>query len=140
MIAVLQATPAGEPPYGWLALFLGLTVVLVVADLWTGLRGHRRVHVPCALATLVCFVIAVRYADAVGRYWEFETLYKRIHLWGAAYPGTALALLTALTGGLHAWGKIGRTWHRRGALLFVLFLVLSVVSALLMFLHGQRLA
>ena len=140
MIAFLQTPPAGEPPYGWLALFLGLTVVLVLLDFWTGLRGHRRIHVPCALATLVCFVIAVRHADAVGRYWEFETLYKKIHLWGAAYPGTALAFLTALSGGLHLFGRIGRIWHRRCALLFVLFLLLAVGTAILMFLHGQPLS
>ena len=137
MIAFLQTAPAGEPPYLALTVFLCLTVVLIVADLWTGFRGNRRAHVPCALITVVCFALAIFNAEKVGGYWRFEALYLKIHL-AAAYAGTALALLTVVTGVLHFFNKMGRVWHKRIALLFVVFVFLSTATALLMFQHGVR--
>lgn len=142
MIPPLQESgalaPAGEPPYLYLGLFLGLTVLLIGIDLWTGFRGNRRVHVPFAVATVVCFGIAVWFAERVGSYWHFESTYLGIHL-TAAWSGTVLALLTVLTGILHLKGRIARLWHKRMALLFVAFALIATGTAFLMFQHGERL-
>ena len=142
MIAELQAasaaTPTGEPPYLLLALFLGLTVVLILVDLWTGFRGNRRAHVPSAMATVASFLAAIYFAETVGGYWRFDPTYLRIHL-VAAWSGTGLALLTVGTGVLHLKNRIGRLWHKRFALLFVLFVLLATGTAFLMFQHGERL-
>jgi len=142
MIPPLQESgalaPAGEPPYLFLALFLGLTVVLIGIDLWTGLRGNRRGHVPFAVSTVVCFGIAVYFAERVGTYWHFDATYLGIHL-AAAWSGTTLALLTVLTGFLHLKGRIGRVWHKRMALLFVALALVATGTAFLMFQHGERL-
>jgi hypothetical protein len=139
MIALLQTPLAGEPPYIALASFLGLTVLLIAADLWTGFRGRRRLHVACALTTVLSFAIAVFFAEQVGQHWKFDPpIYLYIHL-SAAYTATALALMTVMSGTLHFFRKMGRTWHKRLALLFVVFVLLSTGTALLMFQYGHRL-
>jgi len=142
MIAILQAAtavpPAGEPPYLFLGIFLAITVVLIAIDLWTGFRGNRRLHVPFALATVVSFLCAVYFAETVGGYWRFDPTYLWIHL-VFAWAGTLLAVLTVLTGVLHLKNRMGRLWHKRMALLFVVLVLLATGTAFLMFQHGERL-
>ncbi len=138
MISLLQSPPAGEPPYILLATFLGLTVLLIVADLVTALQGRRRLHVSLALVTMVCFAIAILFAEEVGTYWTFEPLYLQVHL-VCAYAGTALAILTLLSGARVFFLKGGLVWHKRIAFLFVGFVLLATGTALLMFQHGERL-
>ena len=101
-------------------LFLGLTVVLLVAVILTGLRARRRLHLPLVAATVVSLGVAIWYAEQLGTLYDLESAGRiyPIHIW-IAKLATASYLLPIGTGIATLKTPKLRRWHRRFAFLVV---------------------
>lgn len=92
------------------ALFI--TVALMLAALWTGLRRHRRPHLWLGPLCVLGLVIAVLLALQLGREYAFPPGPMSIHRVFATAAGL-LGVLVALTGLLLLRRPGARIWHRR---------------------------
>ncbi|MFQ5507652.1 MAG: hypothetical protein ACE5F1_23050, partial [Planctomycetota bacterium] len=80
LVLLQSPAPEGDAPYAALAGFLSATVLFLVLDVWTAKTGRRRLHVTSALITVPIFLLAVYYADTVGRWWNFDRFFLAIHI------------------------------------------------------------
>jgi hypothetical protein len=109
------------------ALFL--TVALMLASLWTGLRRLRRQHLWLGPLTIASLAMAVVLAIRLGRSYTFAPGPMAIHRVFAVLAGL-LGLVVAATGLLLLRRPALRAWHRRCALTFAVAAVCATVTGL----------
>jgi hypothetical protein len=127
------------PGRGFVA-FLALTLVLLAAVVWTGLRARRRVHLPCVAATLAALGATIWYAEQMGELYDLESagLITPVHLWLA--KGTTLLYLAPLvTGILTIRDARWRPRHRVAAFTVLALTVATAVTGTWMLLASERL-
>jgi hypothetical protein len=120
--------------------FLALTLVLLAAVVWSGLRARRRVHLPCVAATLVALGVTIYFAEKMGEHYDLATagLVTPVHLWLAKL--TTLAYLAPLaTGVLTLRDPRWRPRHRRCAFVVLGLTVATAVTGTWMVLASERL-
>lgn len=121
-------------------VFLALTLVLLAAVVWTGLRARRRLHVPCVAATLVALATTIYFAEKVGEHYDLASagLITPVHLWLAKL--TTLAYLAPLaTGALTIRDATWRPRHRVCAFVVLGMTVATAVTGTWMLLAAERL-
>ena len=127
------------PGRGFVA-FLALTLVLLAAVVWTGLRARRRVHLPCVAATLAALGATIWFAEQMGELYDLESagLITPVHLWLA--KGTTLLYLAPLvTGILTIRDARWRPRHRVAAFTVLALTVATAVTGTWMLLASERL-
>lgn len=127
------------PERGFVA-FLGLTLVLLAAVVWTGLRARRRVHLPCVAATLAALGITIFYAEQMGEHYDLASagLITPIHLWLAKLT-TLLYLAPLVSGVLTIRDARWRPRHRVVAFVVLALTVATAVTGTWMLLAAERL-
>ena len=121
-------------------LFLALTLVLLAAVVWSGLRARRRLHLPCVAATLAALGTTIYYAERMGAHYDLAAagLITPVHLWLAKL--TTLAYLAPLTtGALTIRSATWRPRHRRCALVVLALTVATAITGTWMLLAAERL-
>src|SRR5262245_51847778 len=121
-------------------LFLALTLVLLVAVVWTGLRALRRVHIPCVAATLASLGTTIVFAERMGDHYDLAAagLITPVHLWLA--KATTLAYPAPLaTGVLTLRDARWRPRHRVCAFVVLALTVATACTGTWMLLAAQRL-
>jgi hypothetical protein len=121
-------------------LFLVLTLALLAAVVWTGLRALRRVHIPCVAATLAALGTTIVFAERMGAHYDLATAgaITPVHLWLAKL--TTLAYLAPLvTGALTLRDARWRPRHRRCALVVLALTVATACTGTWMLLAAERL-
>jgi hypothetical protein len=127
------------PERGFVA-FLALTLVLLAAVVWTGLRARRWVHLPCVAATLAALGTTIWFAEQMGELYDLESagLITPVHLWLA--KGTTLLYLAPLvTGILTIRDARWRPRHRAAAFTVLALTVATAVTGTWMLLASERL-
>ena len=122
------------------ALFLALTLSLLAAVVWTGLRARRRVHIPCVAATLAALGITIYFAEQMGAHYDLAGagLITPVHLWLAKL--TTLAYLAPLTtGALTIRNATWRPRHRVCAFVVLGMTVVTAITGTWMLLAAERL-
>ena len=122
------------------ALFLALTLSLLAAVVWTGLRARRRVHIPCVAATLAALGITIYFAERMGAHYDLPAAgwITPVHLLLAKL--TTLAYLAPLTSGvLTIRDARWRPRHRRCAFVVLGMTVATAVTGTWMLLAAERL-
>lgn len=122
------------------ALFLALTLVLLAAVVWTGLRARRRVHIPCVAATLAALGVTIFFAEQMGEHYDLcaAGLITPVHLWLAKV--TTLAYLAPLvTGVLTIRDARWRRRHRVCAFVVLAMTVATAATGTWMVLAAERL-
>lgn len=106
---------------------LALTLVLLGAVVWTGLRARRRLHLPCVAATLAALASTIYFAVEMGAHYDLAAagLITPVHLWLA--KGTTLAYLAPLVTGVRTLRD--PRWRRRHRLCAFVVLALTVATA-----------
>jgi hypothetical protein len=109
------------------ALFL--TVALMLASLWTGLRRLRRLHLWFGPLTIASLAVAVVFAVRLGRSYAFAPGPMAVHRVFAVLAGL-LGVLLAATGLLLLRRPALRAWHRRCALTFAAAAICATATGL----------
>jgi len=127
------------PERGFVA-FLALTLVLLTAVVWTGLRARRRVHLPCVAATLATLGATIWYAEQMGDLYDLASagLITPVHLW-LAKSTTLLYLAPLVTGILTIRDARWRPRHRVAAFTVLALTVATAVTGTWMLLASERL-
>jgi len=105
-------------------VFFSATLVALASALVTGLRRRRRLHLRLAPAALVLLVIAIVFAEQMGRTREFPPHEMSIHLMFA--KSAAALVIPVVLSGLWLWRR-GR--GRRLHLICVVVFLLTTVTA-----------
>lgn len=100
-----------------LNLFLGLSVISLIAVWITGLRAKRRLHLFCVIAMAVFLLATIYFAWRVGKLLSFPPDRYAIHM-PLARIAFYMLLAPVVTGSLHWFGKISRKAHLFAAILF----------------------
>ncbi len=119
---------------------LALTLVLLAAVVWTGLRARRRLHLPCVAATLAVLGTTIYFAEQMGEHYDLASagLITPVHLWLAKL--TTLAYLAPLaTGALTIRSATWRPRHRVCAFVVLAMTVATAVTGTWMLLAAERL-
>lgn len=111
---------------------LALTVGLVIMSLRSGKRGERRAHYIIVSCMAVSLTFAIIQADLYGHEFDFVNWKLQVHLAMATSCLVSLPFV-AWTGLRLRKLPSARTLHKRMVGLFLLFLVLTVVTAVYMF-------
>ena len=121
--------------------FLALTLLLLAAVVWTGLRARRRLHLSFVASTLAALGVTIYLAVKMGEHYDLESagLITPVHLWLAKL--TTLAYLAPLaTGALTIRDTTWRTRHRLCAFVVLTMTVATAVTGTWMLLAAERLS
>ena len=107
--------------------FLALTLVLLAAVVWSGLRARRIVHLPCVALTLASLGVTIYFAEQMGEHYDLESAgwITPLHLTLAKL--TTLAYLAPLVTGILTLRDAG--WRRRHRVCAFVVLALTVATA-----------
>ena len=121
-------------------LGLGVTVVLLVGVIATGVRARRRLHLPLVAAFFVALGITIVFAERMGRSLDLAAAGRitPIHL-ALAKTTTVLYLLPVATGALTLRDPRWRPRHRVLAWLLVLLTLTTVGTGAWMTLASEPL-
>jgi hypothetical protein len=118
------------PPTALFWLSLGVTVLLIVATMWTGWRGPRRLHLVVGPLTMGALAITIVLTEQLMAHYTFPDDTKAIHL-PCAKAGGLLALPVILTG---VW--LWRSPHKLAVYVWLLSVLVATCTGLWMFAHG----
>jgi hypothetical protein len=120
--------------------FLVLTVALLSAVAWTGLRAKRRVHVPLVVLTVASLALAIHFALELGELYDLESAgpITPIHLF-VARVATVCYLLPLVSGPLTLRNPRYRKLHGRLAWLVIALTGLAAATGTWMLLAAERL-
>src|SRR6185436_6512290 len=124
----------------WFIAFLALTLVLLAAVVWTGLRARRRLHLSCVASTLTALGTTIYFAVKMGEHYDLASAGRitPVHLWLAKL--TTLAYLAPLTtGALTIRDATWRPRHRVCAFVVLTMTVATAVTGTWMLLAAERL-
>ncbi len=117
----------------WLAL--ALTVVLVLATLWTGWRRRRTVHLVLGPLTIAALAVTIVLTEQLVARYDFPAGAKAIHL-PCAKAGGLLALPVVATG-VWLWrSERARRWHRIAVWVWLAAVLVATGTGLWMFARG----
>lgn len=117
----------------WIAFVT--TVVLLVAALFTGWSGRRRVHLWLGPLTMVSLTITIVLTEELVSCYEFPKDVLATHL-VFAKAGGLLALPVIVTG-VWLWrSERARKWHRACVLVWLVSVLAATGTGLWMFEHG----
>lgn len=122
-----------------LAVFIAsllVTVVLLVASIWTGVKRRRKAHLKVVAVTVVSLTISIVLAELYGRRFTFEAGIRDTHLLIAKFT-TFFILAPAITGVLSLKRPGPHPWHGKSVVLFLLAVVVTVVTGTMMMLTGE---
>ncbi|MFT5048883.1 MAG: hypothetical protein ACI8QZ_000270 [Chlamydiales bacterium] len=127
-----------DPVTGF-ATFLLLTVVLLIVDVTTGLKGLLRIHLPCVMLTVVSLGVAIYFAERLGELYDIREagMITPIHL-ALAKGTTAAYLLPVITGIRTLRDRSRRRTHRHVAFSVLALTVLTAGTGMLMILNSPR--
>jgi type IV secretory pathway VirB2 component (pilin) len=125
-----------DDPLVWaLWVSLALTTVSLVQVLRFGRAGRVPAHLRAVGLFLVLFVIAVGFAETVGRRYRFDRTLELIHL-PIAITG-ALAVFGPLVTGWRRWrGRGSLRAHRIAIVIFLVLFVAATATGVLMIRTG----
>jgi len=125
-----------EDPLVWAlwASLAGATLSLARV-LALGRAGRVRAHIRAVVVFLVVFVVAVGFAEAVGRRYRFDRTLERIHL-PIAISGAFAVLGPLVTGWRHWRGRGSLRAHRIAIVLFLVLFVAAASTGILMIRTG----
>ncbi|KAA3604458.1 MAG: hypothetical protein DWQ01_21710 [Planctomycetota bacterium] len=115
---------------------LAATVVFLVLAIHAGWRGLRQRHYVTVAITVVLLALAIIQAELYGRRFSFDLTRLYVHL-GCAFVSLGCLPGVVWSGLGLARGTVRRPVHRRWVGGFVLFTVLSVLTAGWMFLNAE---
>jgi hypothetical protein len=129
-----------DPTVGF-PLFLGATVVLLGAVVWTGLTARVAIHIPLVALTLVSLALAIYFALGLGRLYDLKAA-------GAITPthmviariATASYLLPIVTGVMTLRSRKHRRLHFWMAMLVIVLTVVTAITGTWMLLLSPRVA
>jgi hypothetical protein len=120
--------------------FLLVTLALLGAVVWSGLKARRRVHIPCVAATLAALGITIYYAEKMGHHYDLASAGRITPVHLALAKLTTLAYLVPLTtGALTLRNAAWRPRHRLFALLVLALTVATAATGTWMVLAAERL-
>jgi hypothetical protein len=125
---------------GGFVLFLVLTVALLGAVVWSGLRARRRLHLACVALTLAALATTIVFAERMGAHYDLASAgaITSVHL--ALAKLTTLAYLAPLaTGVLTLRNSRWRRSHRIAAFCVLGLTVATAVTGTWMILAAERL-
>lgn len=128
--------PAGTPPWTGFYIALAITVVLLVATLFTGFRRRRRAHVPLAVSTVLALLAAIYFAETIGSFWNFPKWPLRIHL-SFAWAGTILLLPVIVSGVLALRREGPAPGHKKIVFAFLAAVGCAICTGIWIFLVGS---
>jgi drug/metabolite transporter (DMT)-like permease len=112
------------------------TVLLLLASLFTGWMGRRRLHLWLGPLTLVSLAIAIVLTEELMRRYVFPPGALATHL-VFAKAGGLLALPVIVTG-IWLWrDERGRKWHRAAVLIWLAAVLMATGTGLWMFNQGS---
>ncbi|HPF14551.1 MAG: hypothetical protein H6830_05695 [Planctomycetes bacterium] len=119
--------------------FLLLTVLLLVAVAWTGLRAKRRLHIPLVLLTVASLGMAIRFALKVGQHYDLKAAgaITPIHMF-MARTATFAYLLPVVTGILTLRQPRHRRLHGIVARVVIVLTLLATLTGALMLWKAPR--
>ncbi len=120
----------------WFWLAFGLTVVLLVAAICTGLSKRRRLHLWLGPLTMLSLVVTIVLTEKLMLRYDFPADLKAIHL-PCAKAGGLLALPVIITGLLLWRREQWRRWHRGALVVWLVSVLLATSTGLWMFAHGS---
>ncbi|MCA8942135.1 MAG: hypothetical protein KDB80_06195 [Planctomycetes bacterium] len=120
---------------GWFWGSFVLTVVLLLATVWMGLRGARRAHFVCVALFVAMLYVTVRLTRGLVESLDFPDDELAFHL-RFAITASALLVPVLLTGlGYARWGgRKWRLWHRTAVIVFVVSVLAATATGVRMFL------
>jgi hypothetical protein len=112
---------------------VGLTVLLLVAVVVTGVRGRITVHLPCVAATLASLATAIWFAKQLGTQFDLASagVVTPIHM-TFAYVATAAYVLPIVTGIRTLRSRKHRRLHFLAAMLVLALTAAATVTGALM--------
>jgi hypothetical protein len=111
---------------------LAVTVVALVATLWTAHKHLVAAHIKAVIAFVVLLLVTLFFAESLGQRFDFEPTPMRIHL-TLAYLTTAALLGPLVTGVQHWRGKLRRATHVWVVRAFLAILVPTLATGFWMF-------
>jgi len=116
---------------------VGITAILLVAVVVTGLRGRISVHIPCVLATFLALATAIVFALKLGELYDLPAAgwITPLHL-AIAKIATASFALPVITGIRTLRSRKHRRAHLAAALVALALTATALVTGTLMMLRA----
>ena len=121
-------------------LFLGLTVVLLIAVVATGRAAKLRMHLPLVGLALASLGVTIYFAEQLGDFYDLESagVITHVHL-TVAKVTTALYLFPLVTGVLTLRNRRYKQWHGWAAGVTLTMTVVTAVTGSMMIWLADRL-